>query len=145
MAGSERRQSTIVDSSVIVAFLMKESNAKRSYKQLSEVLRSDLIVPALLSLEVGNVLRTNLKRGRLTEEALNLAITGFRLLPMRMDSLLADRDHILEVVLPMAKRWELTVYDAVYVELALRTKGELATRDEAMARTAAVQSITLAF
>jgi predicted nucleic acid-binding protein len=39
-------------------------------------------------------------------------------------------------VLPLARRHQLSAYDAVYLELALRAQAPLATFDEALGRAA---------
>lgn len=41
--------------------------------------------------------------------------------------------HVLDLYV-MARRYEINIFDAAYLELALRTNLPLATRDEALAR-----------
>lgn len=54
-------------------------------------------------------------------------------------------DHVLDRILPLARAHVLTVYDALYLELAERRGLPLATRDEQLARAArqaGVEAIT---
>jgi predicted nucleic acid-binding protein len=48
----------------------------------------------------------------------------------------ADRRRVEEDVLKIADQYGLTVYDAAYLELALRRRIPLATLDDALRRTA---------
>ena len=43
----------------------------------------------------------------------------------------------------LAERHRLTIYDAAYLELALRVGAPLATKDKALIRAAAAESVTL--
>lgn len=87
-------------------------------------------VPALWHLEVGNVLLGAQRRARIDQAG----ITGFL-------SALAAYDigidgHTMSLAwsqtLALADRFALTVYDAAYLELALRRRLPLATLDKAL-------------
>ena len=64
------------------------------------------------------------------------------MLPLDIDQ--PDPDHVMQLP-ELALTHQLTVYDAAYLELALRLKLPIATKDEALKRamsTCGVESIT---
>ena len=90
-----------------------------------ERLRVDLaLAPALLFFEVRNVLLVNERRGRLTEAQSAEFLRALSRLPIRIDQS-PDETHLMM----LARRHRLTVYDAAYLELALRERLSLVTLD----------------
>lgn len=63
-----------------------------------------------------------------------------------LDDLAISLDHSpdSERVLRLARRHDLTAYDALYLELALRTGSTLATLDKALRRAAKAEALSLA-
>ena len=51
--------------------------------------------------------------------------------------------HHLRSVLPVARRYGLTVYDACYLELAVRRRAPLATQDKRLVRAARGAAVPL--
>jgi predicted nucleic acid-binding protein len=84
-------------------------------------------VPALWPLEVANALLVLVRRGKLTEDERQDALTA-------VSGLCAELDHemaslALTKLSKLASEHRLSVYDATYLELALRTKLSLACKD----------------
>ena len=86
-----------------------------------------LHAPHLLDAEVGQVLRRNLLRGRLSEERARRALDHLAQLPI------IRYPHLPFLPRAMDLRANLTVYDALYVALAEALGAPLLTRDEAIA------------
>ena len=68
------------------------------------------------------------RRGRITEDDWPRIRDDLQALPIDVDPESCDR--VLDTVLPIANEHELSVYDAIYLELALRLGLPLATLDK---------------
>lgn len=90
------------------------------------------VVPQLWWYEVRNALAVNERRGRLTAQETRATLTN--LSAMRF---VLDFDHDGGVVMELARRHGLSVYDAAYLEVAIRRSVPLATLDDRL-RTAAL-------
>jgi predicted nucleic acid-binding protein len=95
-------------------------------------------VPAIWWFEVRNALLMNERRGRISERGMGMLLHHLARLPIAVD---LNPDG--EVLLSQARRHNLTVYDAAYLELATRTGSPLATLDRALAKAARTESILL--
>jgi predicted nucleic acid-binding protein len=93
--------------------------------------------PSLLHLEYANVLRTACRRGILTAQRAQEAIRQLQQLPIDTDNGRPDPSQWLALTL----RHDLTVYDATYLELALRRQWPIATQDAALADAARVAGV----
>ena len=89
------------------------------------------MVPALWPIEVGNVLLVATRRGRITRAEWTRVCDDFLALPIDIDPESSDR--VLRTVLPLADANHVSVYDAMYLELALRLGIPLATLDQPLA------------
>lgn len=90
-----------------------------------------LIAPSLLWAEIRNLLVIAERRGRLGPGMVEEALAVVEALEIELDGTPVS-DHVMA----LARRHRLTVYDALYLELALRRGGTLATRDTALAAAA---------
>ena len=96
------------------------------------------VVPALFWLEVRNALVINEGRGRLDAAKTNQALRLLKALPITTD---ADMDE--DALLRIARTHRLTVYDATYLEIALRRSLALATLDATLAKAARAEAVHL--
>lgn len=125
------------DASIILAWAFEEQfpNAEAT---LDRVRREELVVPAIWWFEVRNVLILK-ERGRQRTERQNAgflqALSG---LAIRIDGIPDEA-----AVLTLARRHRLTVYDAAYLELALREGLDLATLDTELAEAARAEGVRL--
>ena len=96
------------------------------------------IVPSLWQLEVANALLMVERRGTLTGADVDRGL-------LDLESFLASRAEVDQIPVAMrqaanlARTFQLTVYDAAYLELAKRESVPLATLDKGL-RTAAVKA-----
>jgi predicted nucleic acid-binding protein len=95
-------------------------------------------VPILWWFEVRNVLVINERRGRIDPPSSSAFLTDLEGLPIHF-----DRQPNGERVLALARTHRLTVYDAAYLELALRVDAPLATLDGQLARAARAEKVSL--
>ena len=118
----------VLDCSVTMAWLFPDE-ANESTDALRESLVKDsAIVPVLWPIEVGNVLLDATRRGRISVDDWPHIREDLEALPIDID--LASYEKVLDTVLPLADKYGLSVYDAMYLELALRFSLPLATLDK---------------
>ena len=87
-------------------------------------------VPALWPVEVGNVLLTAIRRGRITVDDRPRICASLEALPIEIDPVSTSRAW--GAALDLARRHRLSSYDAMYLELAVRMHLPLATLDRAL-------------
>lgn len=128
----------VVDSSMALAWVMPdEASAGRGSLGL---LRGDQgFVPAIWPLETANGVMVAHKRGRLDDAELADALTTLSSLPVVIDEV--GGPLAWTRLFELAKATGLTVYDASYVELAMRLNLPLMTLDKAMSAAAVRLSV----
>lgn len=122
----------VLDASAAVAWASPDEAP--SAELAAAVASGTAVAPALWPFEVQNVLTVLRRRGRLKGEDWEAAAGALRAIRIEIES--ADRRRVEEDVLKIADQYGLTVYDAAYLELALRRRIPLATLDDALRRTA---------
>ena len=119
--------SFVLDASATLAWCF-EDEATADAQGLLERLRGDeAIVPPLWLLELANGLVVAERRARLTRADSTRFLALVRQLPIRIDQT-ATMD-LAGPVMDLARTYELSAYDAAYLELALRLGVPLATFD----------------
>jgi predicted nucleic acid-binding protein len=127
----------VLDGSVTMSFLLRDEyspSAMRFLAAIQEASAESVFVPVHFWIEVTNGLMMAERRHRAsqaeTTEALQIAFS----LPVTTDGETIERcpgDSI-----SLAREHGLTLYDAAYLELAIRRHAKLATVDKALARAA---------
>jgi predicted nucleic acid-binding protein len=122
----------VVDASIAVSWCYPDEPNEYSNGVLRDLGRSkNAFVPRLWAYEVRNSILTGIRRGRVTR----VDAEAF------LDSLRGLRIHLVDpvsydAVFKLAETNGLTVYDAAYIDLAIREGAQLASLDEAMKRAA---------
>ena len=106
---------------------------------LDQVTENGAIVPSLWSLEVGNVLLIAERKKRITLEQRQKALHTLTELPIVVDAMTSD--HAWLETMELAERYDLTLYDATYLELSLRRSLPLATFDNFLKRAAGLAGV----
>jgi predicted nucleic acid-binding protein len=127
----------VVDASVAIAWAFNERHPIAAHAR-ARIRTEEAIVPALWWYELRNVLVLGERRGRLTERDTARFLRDMSRLAISMDSSPVELQ-----VQALARRHRLTVYDAAYLELALRRDLPLATLDGALADAARAEGVTL--
>jgi predicted nucleic acid-binding protein len=120
----------VVDVSVVIASALGETHPRLG-KTLIKIQENQWIVPALWWFEVRNAFVINERRRRLREEETTAHLRDLARVPVILDDVPDEA-----AVMTLSRRHGLTVYDAAYLELALREGAELATLDAALAEAA---------
>lgn len=106
---------------------------------LTSVSQSGALVPAVWAFEVFNGLRSAERRGRITDAGVTHAVRGLERLPIEQDRRPLDGVSLIS----LARRLDLSVYDASYVWLAMEANLPLASRDQTLTRAASAVGISL--
>lgn len=124
----------VLDCSVTMAWCFKDESNDFTDKILESLGSATAIVPTIWSLEVANVLMMANKSRRIGELQSASFIDALLLLPIVVDDSTTSRAmHSIYIV---AGQSDLSVYDAAYLELAIREKIPLLTLDRAMIKAA---------
>jgi predicted nucleic acid-binding protein len=98
-------------------------------------------VPDLWKIELANVLLLSVKKGRMTRDRCDEALSDLQFLPISIDTETGTKAW--KETLKLADRHQLTVYDATYLELAMRLSLPLATLDRELRKAAQAENIPL--
>ena len=128
----------VIDASITASRLLSDELHPTALAAFTRFVDDTAIVPAVWWFEVRNMLLVNQRRGRIDERQMAQALEMIEEIPVAI-----DRDPESRIVIELAERHRLSVYDAAYVELALRHQAPLATLDGSMARAAEAQRIPL--
>jgi predicted nucleic acid-binding protein len=129
----------VIDSSIALTWCFADEASPETDLLFARVRDDGAVVPGLWYLEVANVLLQAEKRGRIqaTDAATRLELIGE--LPITVDEDTTGRAW--RQILALARAEALTIYDATYLELALRRGLPLLTKDKELARAAIRRSI----
>jgi predicted nucleic acid-binding protein len=135
-------RSLVLDASVPLAWCFEDESAALPERVL-DILEAgtEMLTPSIWPLEVANALLTAERRKRVTNAQATVFLQRISKLPILVEPVSPGRafEHILQV----ARQYELTEYDAAYVELALRQALPLATLDAKLRRAARTAGLTL--
>jgi predicted nucleic acid-binding protein len=133
--------SFVIDASVAISWFFEDEQTPQILNLLREVSRDGCVVPSLWRLEIANVLQMGIKRKRIDGGFRDAAIRRLSNLPIEIDP---ETDaHAWTTTLRLADVHRITTYDACYLELAVRRKLSLATRDAELAVAAGNAGVML--
>ena len=129
----------VLDASVAAAWVLEDEQNDLADQVIDSLVTKTATAPHLWALEVGNILLTTEKRGRIDTAkrrrmAQALQDLGVVEQPHSQDAIFGD-------VLELAARHRLSSYDAAYLELALRLGLPLATLDKPLIAAAAAEGV----
>lgn len=122
----------VLDSSAALAQVAPGEQLSQDIRRLLET--DTAVAPALWPFEAVNGLEIMRRRGRLDAKALADSLEVLRLLAIEIEPSSFERNA--NAVLPLARKYSLTAYDAAYLELAKRRRLPLATLDDGLRRAA---------
>ncbi len=128
-------QEFILDSSVTMAWYFKDEANAYANAVRRALSGARAVVPALWPLEVANILVLGERRRRSTEAEASKWLRYLQVLPILVDSETAV--CAWSDILHVARSYDLSAYDAAYLELAIRLGLPLASLDDQLKATAA--------
>jgi predicted nucleic acid-binding protein len=131
----------VLDASVTLAWCFVDESSGLADRILDRLERDEALAPAIWPLEVANGLRTAERRGRLDLADSTRIRDLLGALPIQVDTI--SLDVALGEVTDLARRLELTAYDAAYMALAARRGLALATVDDHLRRACELAGVEL--
>jgi predicted nucleic acid-binding protein len=129
----------VLDASVAGPWILADEQSEAAARIAHRLLSEDALVPSLWWYEVRNLLVVCERRGRLERSESDLFLSRLADYPIKVD---AEVDW--DATMRLARKHQLSVYDASYLELAIRSRVQLATLDVALERAAAKEGVELA-
>jgi predicted nucleic acid-binding protein len=121
----------VADASVGFSWVYRDQATPETDKLLQDIASGVRVaVPSFWFLEMANVLLTAQRRHRLTATERKAALEKLTAMRFTVDEEAAR--NAFDKISELAEKHGLSVYDATYLELALRRKMSLASRDEAL-------------
>ena len=133
--------SFVIDASVILAWHDPRENNSYADGVLDCLEKEMAITTSLCCLEVNNVLCLFEKKELITALDLEKAIAFVDNLPILLDRTIVS--FSMPLILRLSREYELTVYDACYLELAVRLNLPLATLDNDLIKAAKAAKVVL--
>lgn len=134
----------VLDASLTLASILHDEVTEQAQDRMREAFGQTVWVPSLWRLEVANVLRNAVRRGRCDAIFVDQALGELELLPIRIDTETDARAWGATMLLSRTE--DLTLYDAAYLELAIRLGATLASCDKTLvdaARRCGVEVLTV--
>jgi predicted nucleic acid-binding protein len=128
----------VIDASIIASYAFERPTDARVALAMQSLESTEAYAPNLFFFEVRNALVANERRGRTTPARSAAFLRVLARLPIRLASTPENDD-----VVRLARERNLTVYDAAYLELAIRNGLPLATLDRALEKAAAAEGVAL--
>jgi predicted nucleic acid-binding protein len=130
----------VLDNSVVSGWYLRGQSTDYSQAIAARLEEDKAVVPALWQLELANVLKTACTKGRPSHAQARQILNALATLPIEVDSGAQPGQRPL---LELAMRFDLSSYDAAYLELAMRHGLPLATQDERLKITAGAAGVDM--
>jgi predicted nucleic acid-binding protein len=124
----------VLDASVALAWAFPDEGSEYADAVLVSLKGETILVPSLWAAEVTNVLAIGERRKRLREAEIRRFLALLEGLPILQD--VQSPGDVVKAILPLAREYELSAYDAAYLELAVRKGAPVSTLDAGLRRAA---------
>ena len=134
----------VLDCSVTMAWVFPDEATEATEGLRESLVEGSAFAPCLWPIEVANVLLVATRRGRVGVQEWPQIREYLEVLPIRIDPISVS--NATGASLDLAYRHDLSLYDAMYLELAVRMRMPLATLDRALgtaALTAGIEVLAL--
>ena len=129
----------VLDASVVLAVTLPDESSPMADRAMKRMVEHGALVPCHWLIEVGNGLLIAERRRRISSAVRNEALARIAALPFEIDDRL--RETVWSAATELAASHALTLYDAVYLELAARSGLPLATLDGDLHRAAGKERV----
>ena len=128
----------VLDNSIVLSWCLADEDDALANRAMKLTIDHGAVVPGIWWYELRNALVVNERRGRIDAKGVRATLSD--LAEMRI---VFDTDHDDRSVLDLARRHGLSVYDAAYLEVAVRRRLPIASLDRRLRQAAAVNRIDL--
>ena len=133
----------VIDASATLPWCFADEATADTNAVLTRLRTGDeAIVPAHWPVEVANALLIALRRQRISLDDAHQFLLDLESLPIRDEA--TTKNLVRAGVFPVGEQYGLTVYDAAYLELAMREGTPLMTLDRDLRKAAAASGVPLA-
>ncbi|MBV8488295.1 MAG: type II toxin-antitoxin system VapC family toxin [Planctomycetaceae bacterium] len=137
----EAREGFVLDCSVTMAWCFDDEATAYSDSVLESLAGSRAVVPSLWPLEVTNATFAGERRKRLDEARSQRFLILLQALPIIVDDETSSR--AFSNIIHLARAYQLSTYDAAYLDTAIRRGLPLATLDAALKQAAQAVGVPL--
>ncbi|MSO14423.1 type II toxin-antitoxin system VapC family toxin [Rickettsiales endosymbiont of Trichoplax sp. H2] len=127
----------VIDASVIVSILFKDEESHYSKSILEFMMQGNvIIVPEIFHAEILNVIVVSERRGRINNNDIHQMLrflSGLEIVTISYTN--------KEEILYLARKYNLTSYDATYLGLAINKKTQIATLDKRLKEVSVAEEI----
>ncbi|MFQ5713277.1 MAG: type II toxin-antitoxin system VapC family toxin [Candidatus Scalinduaceae bacterium] len=124
----------VLDCSVTMSWCFEDENNRYADSVLERLSKLEATVPSIWPLEVTNVLLVGERKKRIKKADSMRFIELLRALPISIDESTTSR--AMREVFTLAREYNLSSYDAAYLELTIRLGLPFATSDSTLCRVA---------
>ena len=128
----------VLDASVTASWCFDDEAAQGADAAMVRLPSDHAVVPALWWFEIRNILVVNERRGRIQSADADMFLNDLARLPIRI-----ERDPSERLVVALARKHQLSAYDAAYLDLAVRLTAPIATLDRALADAARAEGLEI--
>jgi predicted nucleic acid-binding protein len=131
--------SLVLDASIALAWIYADETTDAVLRVFDLLRAEGAWVPALWRWEIANVLETNARLGRHERDFCYEALAALSVFGVQVD---AESEHAAwSDAFELARHHSLSVYDAAYLELAIRRRIPLATLDRELGAAAEAEGL----
>ncbi len=123
-----------MDSSVTISWLFEDEHHPYAMDVWKALNRATAVVPMLWHIETANTILVAERRKRTTKTKTAEILKLLGDVPIVVDE--HTRSHVFDDMYSLARTYDLSLYDATYLELALRRDLPIATLDEKLKNAA---------
>ena len=129
-----KRSRIVVDNSVVMAWCFEDESNAYTDAVMEYLDDNESVVPAIWPLEIGNVLLVAERKRRIgkADVARFLDLIGGLAISVEQES----PERMLTDIIALAREFQLTTYDASYLDLAMRSGLPIATQDQQLRKAA---------
>lgn len=128
----------VLDASVTACWAFHDETHPHADAALVRIKTDQAIAPSLWWFELRNILVENERRRRLSEVDTAAFLRDIAIFAVELD-LTPETNEVLR----LARTYQLSVYDAAYLELSLRKSSPMATLDTALIKAARAESVRI--
>lgn len=130
----------VLDASVTAAWFFEDETTAEIDAIFRQITDAGAVVPPVWTYEVANVFRTAMRRRRLDAPRRQRSFDILAAMPIEHD---AQGIDVWTTTVGLSDRHGLSVYDASYLELAIRRSLPLATLDKDLRSAARAEGVTV--
>jgi predicted nucleic acid-binding protein len=128
----------VLDASVAASWFLPEENDQDAWEAWNRSEKEQVWAPLHWWFEIRNTMLIGERRRRISEALTSRALARLSVLPISIEARPDD-----STVFNLARKYRLTFYDAVYLELAARRRLPLATLDGDLIAAARAEQVEL--